>query len=167
MRKFSYTFALLLAASIIFTSSNDASSDKGVVINGVRWATYNVETPGTFARNSTDAGGHFTFDEAQNVCPRGWRLPTREELQLLVETDRGWITRNGVNGRLFGTAPNEVFLPAAGLRGTAGALHHVGSLINYWSSSARTASVGWGLWSGGGVNNFDRNLGFSVRCVAE
>ena len=33
------------------TMMNSNVTDKGVVINGVKWATRNVATPGTFAAN--------------------------------------------------------------------------------------------------------------------
>ena len=153
------------------TVVNPTTFNEGVVINGVRWATHNVgRRSRRFARNPESAGGFFTFEEAQNACPCGWRLPTREELQLLVETDRGWITRNGVNGRLFGTTPNDLFLPAAGFRSTDGALNRVGALGDYWSSSASDAGNGWHLFfysSSSGVNDDSRLNGFSVRCVSE
>ena len=114
--------------------------EQGVVVNGVRWATRNVDTPGTFAQNpesfgrlyqwnrrsawnvrystvlgwnsSTPTGTSWTF--LNDPCPPGWRVPTRAELQRLVDAGSTWTTRNGVNGRLFGAAPNQIFLPAAG-----------------------------------------------------
>ena len=47
-------------------------------------------------------------------CPPGWRLPTAEEFESLIAAGSVWTTVNGVNGRLFGTAPHQLFLPAAG-----------------------------------------------------
>ena len=171
MNKFFHTFALLLIASTIFTSCNNASN-RGIVINGVRWATHNVETSGTFARNPESAGGLFTFEEAQNACPRGWRLPTREELESLRNVAGGeWTTRNGVNGRTFGTVPNQLFLPAAGDRSTTGGLSDVGVWGLYWSST-QGISTAW-AWllrlNSGGTDVFSGNSadGLSVRCVAE
>jgi len=38
------------------------SYDKGVVINGVRWATRNVDKPGTFAKNPEDAGMFYQWN---------------------------------------------------------------------------------------------------------
>ena len=169
MKKISYTLALLLTASITFSSYNTGGADS-VDINGVRWATHNVDTPGTFTRNVTDAGGFFTFEEAQNACPQGWRLPTCEELQSLVDAGSEWTTKNGVNGRLFGSGSNQLFLPAAGLRNTDGALDHVGGWGYYWGSAVWNANVGKDLWFSRGSSTvcaFSRAYGFSVRCVAE
>ena len=107
---------LLSTFALFFTScgtrrtveQDPATFDEGVVINGVRWATRNVNSPGTFTANPYHAGRLFTFHEAQNACPRGWRLPTREELQSLADTDSEWVR----DGRFFGTTPNRLFFPS-------------------------------------------------------
>lgn len=66
----------------------------------------------------------------------GWRMPTIEEWQELVQnTTLTWVTVNNVNGRLFTASNgNSLFLPAAG--------YHYGSDLEladryglYWSSS--------------------------------
>ena len=172
MKQLFYIIGLLLAASTIFFASCGVGrgTRQSVEINGVRWATVNVETPGTFARNPESAGGFFTFDEAQNACPRGWRLPTHEELQSLVDAGSEWTTQNGVNGRLFGSGRNQLLLPAAGLRGTTGALSQVGNLGYYWSSTAWSAGNGEFLFfrsDHSSVGRYSRTTGFSVRCVSE
>ena len=43
------------------------TTDEGVVVNGIRWATRNVNAPGTFTRNPEDAGMFFQW--GRNV---GW-----------------------------------------------------------------------------------------------
>jgi len=44
-------------------SSNDsATSDKGAVINGVRWATCNVDKPGAFVTHPEDIGMFYQWD---------------------------------------------------------------------------------------------------------
>ena len=162
----------LLTLALIFTScgmgsgNNSATHDEGVVINGVRWATRNVV-------NLERVSGFFTFDEAQNACPQGWRLPTKQELQSLVDAGSRWRTRNGVNGRLFGRGRNQLFLPAAGLRDTRGVHFGLGCRAHYWSSTAYSPSHGWNLNfnsrrdSGVYTDADNRDLGFSVRCVAK
>ncbi|GHU70872.1 hypothetical protein FACS189413_11830 [Bacteroidia bacterium] len=91
--------------------NSNITIEKGVVINGVRWATRNVGRRGKFADSSEEYGEYYTFEEAKAACPDGWRLPTEDELQSLADADSIWTSENGVNGRLFG---NSVFLPAAG-----------------------------------------------------
>ena len=174
-------------------------TDEGVVIAGIRWATRNVDMPGTFARNPEDAGmlyqwnrrigwsstnpmvnsnGGTTWDNSfpqgtawyaeNDPCPPGWRVPTVDELHLLRNSGHTWTTQNGINGRLFGTAPYQIFLPAAGNRsGTTnnnGALFSVGSGGDYWSN---VRSQNLSFW-GSDVRIFTTNTryGYSIRCVA-
>ena len=72
----------------------------------------------------------------------GWRMPTMEELQELVQnTTNVFTTQNGVNGRLFTASNgNSIFLPATGNRdGTS--VYGVGSYGGYWSSSLNMVYV--------------------------
>jgi len=106
----------------------------GVVINGVRWATRNVASHGTFVDslenygafflrggagnnsiNDWNAGTELTpIKTANDPCPQGWRVPTWTELQTLRTIPSRWTAVNSINGRQFGRAPNTIFLPAAG-----------------------------------------------------
>ena len=93
-------------------------AEKGVLINGVRWAETNVDAPGMFAENPEDAGmfyqwnrkigwsstdplessdgsiwdsSYLTGDEweiANDPSPAGWRVPTNLEIQSLLDTDK-------------------------------------------------------------------------------
>ena len=96
-------------------------------------------------------------------------MPTEAELRSLNSAGSVLTQRNGVNGRLFGTAPNQIFLPAAGWRSSSnGALGNVGGFGFYWSSTLGIAYA-VNLWFGSGslVGAHHRAFGFSVRCVAE
>ena len=164
-----FSLGLLLAVAVSFVSCGERQS---VTIDGVRWATRNVDTPGTFVRSSLDAGGLFTWYEAQNACPQGWRLPTREEAQSLSNASGEAIALNGVPGRAVGSASNELFLPFAGFRRINGTLAYEGFEGLYWSSTEQGANAAWFLFSN--INNsnnvqiqWNRNAGLSVRCVAE
>ena len=104
--------------------------DDGVVINGVKWATRNVDKPGTFAAkpedpgmfyqwnrkkgwtvtgndvmnwDSSDAAGDI-WEKANDPCPKGWRVPTEEEAEALrysQDVTDEWATINGINGKKF------------------------------------------------------------------
>ena len=171
--------------------------EEGVVINGVRWATRNVAAPGTFAARPEDAGQFFQWNRRQgwsaigtnvsgwnatlptgtfwtsanNPCPQGWRVPTEDELRRLGGST--WTSRNGVNGRLFGSAPNQIFLPASGFRGGSdGSLHGVGEYGIYWSGEQANSDYAWSLLFGSrdgdpGVGRLWRQNGLSLRCVAD
>ena len=181
MNKIPYLLALLLTASILFTSCRNgdddsppgigyptATTDPGVLIGTIddrpiRWATRNVNTPGTFAPyshstgmlfqwnrrtawnttdaqvenwNATPAEGN-TWERTNDPCPQGWRVPTIEELTILHGVGYSDFTQqNGVNGYFLGTAPNRIFLPAPGGRcGKTGVLVSVGVTGGYWSST--------------------------------
>ena len=184
-------------ASVMCYAQNSATTDAGVEINGVRWATRNVDAPGRFAASPESAGLSFqwnrrqgwattgrvegwnpsgaageSWERANDPCPQGWRVPTEAELRSLNNAPSIWTEQDGVNGVLFGTAPNQIFLPIAGIRGTHGALDTPGKLGYYWSSSshstARNASWSLRLQQGHiSVTRAPRAGGFSVRCVAE
>ena len=87
----------------------------GVVINGVCWAECNVDEPGTFAATPLSYGMLYTWNQKKawpletqdtwgwsgehfyewtvdnDPCPSGWRVPTIEEVQKLL--DRSKVTR--------------------------------------------------------------------------
>ncbi|MCL2327908.1 MAG: fibrobacter succinogenes major paralogous domain-containing protein [Bacteroidetes bacterium] len=62
MKKYFLNFCLLFALITFFNSCGKEDSkkamttDSGVVINGVKWATRNVDAPGTFAKTPENAG---------------------------------------------------------------------------------------------------------------
>jgi len=227
-----------------------ATFDEGVVINGIRWATRNVDAPGRFAESPESFGMLFLWNSKQGVslralleiedyydylkelerwdcieelviyvdkkfakledtdiegtkwyaendpCPPGWRVPTQAELQSLTgaisimdilanETSEPlvnqndtsvWTTLNGVNGRLFGTAPNQIFLPAAGmLVGGYFYLEFYNEHGFYWSGTECVSDCGivsaWYLdftiEHNVMINIFGREFGLPVRCVAK
>lgn len=103
---------------------------KGVVINGVKWATCNVAKPGVFAARPENAGMFYqwsrktawpttgdnvadwvssyqtggTWAKSNDPSPVGWRLPTREELRKLSDDNKvkmEWTTVNGIKGKKF------------------------------------------------------------------
>ena len=149
------------------TQSGD-TPQYGVVINGVRWATRNVGTFGTLAAQVEDFGGRFTWEQAQRACPNGWRIPHADDIYALINTNSYWIVRNGVNGRLFGTAPYQIFLPAAGWRDTERAFHDVGELGVYWSGYCDKVRHFLLFNENNMRTDYDRHsFGFSIRCVAD
>ena len=108
---------------------------------------------------------------ANDPCPNGWRIPTRNELQSLIYATTEWNNLNGVYGYYFvGDGELKLFLPAAGHRYTSdGSFDDVGSFGYYWSSTPNGTNA-YGLTFGSGIfgklNSF-RTYGFSVRCVSE
>ena len=120
--------------------------DEGVIINGVKWATRNVDRPGTFTNKPEDAGMFYqwnrktawvtsgdvtdwnrenpdgdVWEKINDPSPAGWRVPALGEIKTLLDSDKvsnEWTTENGVNGRRFTDKEtnNSIFIPAAGFR---------------------------------------------------
>ncbi|GHV36417.1 hypothetical protein FACS1894178_7610 [Bacteroidia bacterium] len=139
-----------------------------VVIEGIRWATCNVgSTPRKFAANPKIGGGLYTYEEAKNACPSGWRLPDKDELDLLITAGSRWTDK----GREFGSGSSVIFLPAAGSRSYSdGSLLYVGTHGDYWSSTPNGSEYAYYLFfysSNAGTYYTNRKYGQSVRCVAE
>jgi uncharacterized protein (TIGR02145 family) len=163
--------------------------ENGVVVGGITWATCNVGEPGQFVARPGDTGKYYSYEEAQTVCPTGWRLPTRKEMNALVwmgtlgKGDSRWATVNGIPGRLFESGGNAVFLPAAlsvMFRANNGdvlwPIDHVGG--QYWAAVPARPSRGYYLFFNQGAAD-TRTYGFSltrspmakkrcsVRCVRQ
>ena len=153
----------------------EMSAEQGVVINGVRWSTRNVAAPGRLVATSHEYGGYFIWEEARNVCPPGWRVPTQAEWASLHRAGGTWTTRQGIQGVLFGTAPHQIFLPAAGFHRADGGFIGLDIMGNYWSSTIVAGSPNsmHSLYFDNALNGIrsgsveDRRAGLSVRCVAD
>ena len=172
------------------------STEAGVMINGTKWATRNVGAFGTFVSKPEDVGMFYQWNRktawastnnvtgwndscpvgtiweiANDPCPQGWRVPTVDELDKLVSSGSIWSPKNGMNGRIFGSGNNTVFLPAAGCRGgTGGTLGGVGNYGYYWSSTQDDETDAYQLLflnEDVFTDKFSRIGGFNVRCVAE
>ena len=173
MNKFRVFATLIVVAFFTSCDRDDLTTEEGVEINGVRWATRNVDASGTFTRSPEHMGRHFTWQEAQNACPRGWRLPTGAELNALSLVRNIWIEseREGNAGRLFGVAPYQIFLPAAGFR-IGSEVRDISTGGGYWSTQSIDEYDAWSMefsraFGSSMSRSWSRASGLSVRCVAE
>ncbi len=151
------------------------------------WSTYQYcmgsqNTLTKYCNNSNYGYNGFT-DNLTTLLPEddaatanwgsGWRMPTKEEWQeLLNNTTVTWTTQNGVSGRLFTASNgNSLFLPAAGTHGAPGFnnLHYVGISADYWSRSIHSNQIdAWGHYFSSDychVDHDNRKYGHSVRAV--
>jgi len=112
---------------------------------------------------------------AHNPCPEGWRVPTKSELQSLLNSGSSWgAGPDGVPGRWFGenhagTKDNCVFLPAAGLRTNSSNSDHRDFSGTYWSTDIDVSNPATLYFDSSSImmsKNF-RAYGLSVRCVKE
>ena len=81
------------------------NSGKGVEIGGVIWATGNIGTGG-FVSPPREKGNFYNWHQTQNICPNGWRLPTKKEFEKLIN----YIKTRYSNGIDFGIGNNTIFL---------------------------------------------------------
>ena len=207
-----YLLATLGLASVVFTSAKDddlkssgsdpKTTDTCVVINGVKWATRNVDAFGTFAEKPESAGMFYqwnrpkawnatdatvtgwdasyptgtTWEKANDPSPKGWRVPTKEEMDKLFNIEKvsdEWTTQNGVTGRKFTdkATGNSLFFPAAGYRYFSdGTLYYAGTYGDYWSSTGNGSNNAYNLYFlsyFAYVNDYYRTFGLSVRSVAD
>ncbi len=149
----------------LFKKTNTATTDPGVVINGVRWATRNVDESGTFAPTPESAGKFYQWnrkkawnttdtlvtgwdssvpegtewEKANDPSPTGWHVPTQDEIMSLFgkEVINEWVIQNGVAGRKFTDKinGNSVFFPAAGYRTYGKGVLNGTNIIGYYWSS--------------------------------
>ena len=161
MKKVSFTFAVLVAATSLFLMS---CAGGGLEIDGVRWATSNVG-----ASSAHQAGTLFTWEEAQTACPRGWRLPTATEMEALRAVPYSdWTTLRGTNGIYLGTGSRRIFIPAAGWLSAEGEIVQEGMRGYLWSSTAGEPYLAQHLWfdrTSRTVASGNTASRFSVRCV--
>ena len=120
-----------IAATATAARTANGTAALGVVINGVTWATVNIDEPGAFADAPEASGKIYQFNrntawsgtertvtgwdrngdasartwaKANDPSPEGWRLPTELELVKLLDeqrVDQEWTTVNNVNGVRF------------------------------------------------------------------
>jgi uncharacterized protein (TIGR02145 family) len=193
----------------LLSACNSSTKDAGVIINGVKWATRNVDMPGTFAKKPEDAGMFYQWnrkigysakdpmtnsknddsngddspegkewENVNNPCPKGWRVPTKEEIEKLIDVDKvshEFVTLNNINVKKFTDKANGniIFMPVAGMRdlGYSGRnLSNVNRQGYYWSSTPYsekgTSAYYLGLAPMNWLGQYLSREGRSVRCVA-
>ena len=121
---------LFTLATLSLNAQTSTTTDQGVTINGIKWATRNVDAFGTFAPtpespgmfyqwnrpqawtatdptvtgwNNTDDTGSI-WNQTNDPSPTGWRAPTRAEIESLLDPEKvesQYTKQNGINGRKF------------------------------------------------------------------
>ena len=135
-------------------------------------SSYTSENSLTYGKYMNDISGNAQYDAAVANWGGGWRMPTRSEMQELIDKCTWtWTAQNGVNGYKVTSTVNSnyIFLPAAGYRyGTS--LNNAGYYGYYWSSSPNNiynASYLYFSSSSHSVDDNLRNYGRTVRPVIE
>jgi len=118
--------------------------------------------------------------KSNDPCPNGYRVPTKTEIESLLNTDyviNEWTTENSIDGRRFTdiATDNTIFLPAAGRRSySTGGIAAGGG--TYWTGSSSYNQTYPNLYksyrlifNNSSISRFldERAAGMSVRCVLE
>lgn len=118
---------------------------------------------GFFVNSNTSYGGYYNYcaasagtvcsqtkaDATQDICPKGWRLPTYNEM-------------SGITGYV------SAFSPVLSGRYYSGSLSYTGSSGYWWSATALSSSNQYDLYYDGSslyAVNIGKDRGYSVRCI--
>ena len=168
-----------LGLSVLWATCNVGASSPSDYGNYYAWgetktkSSYTKENSKTYNVDMPDISGEPKYDAATANWGEGWRMPTKEELDELVDKcGWQWTTQGGHNGyKVTGPNGNSIFLPAAGWRaGTS--LDRTGGNGYYWSSTPLGGSTqsAYRLYFYSGNHNVDwnyRRFGRSVRPVSD
>ena len=107
--------------------------------------TYRLSKSELRSKGYIDSEGNLTpkYDAARANWGGNWRMPTKTEMQELIDKCTWtWTTQNGVKGYKFtGPNGNSIFLPATGERRWS-SLYDAGSDGYYWGSTPGESSFG-------------------------
>ena len=143
---------------------------------GLKWATMNVG-----AATESDPGERYNWTAGMAAVEEwggSWRLPTKEELDILIDENKfiwTWDSTNygcWVESLISGFEGNRIFLPANGLYDPTDPEWNIARTGFYWSSTLESDPfyLGFDLDDEASpllVGAFDYNIQISLRPVAD
>ena len=135
-------------------------------------STYTESNSKTYGKTMSDISGNVQYDAARANWGGNWRMPTKLEMQELIDNCTWiWTTQNGVNGYKVTSKINgsSIFLPAAGYR-LGATLKAAGNYGYYWSStpfSNNYTNYLYFISTYHSVSNDNRSYGRPLRPVIE
>ena len=168
-----------LGLSVRWATCNVGASNPSDYGNYYAWgetktkSSYTADNSRTYEVSMSDISGNIRYDAATANWGGGWRMPTKEEFEeLLDKCNWQWSSQGGRNGyKVTGPNGNSIFLPVAGWRyGTS--LNFAGDGGYYWSSTPNGVNTldAYFLGFNSGRHNvgwYYRNYGRSVRPVSD
>ena len=169
-----------LGLSVKWATCNVGASSPSDYGNYYAWgetttkSEYTEENCKTYERNISDIAGNSNYDAARANWGSPWRIPTRNEMQELIDKCTWtWTTQGGHNGYKVTskTNGNSIFLPAAGWRDGV-SLSVSGEFILCWcatpyGSDAEYAYIFFSVSGTYIVQRFSRYGGLTVRPVCD
>jgi uncharacterized protein (TIGR02145 family) len=157
--------------------SRDGKAYKVINAGNQVWMAENInyESPtGSWCYNQVfsncDTHGRlYTWTEAQNACPAGWHLPTREEwkeFSHFVNSNRDKIRQLARNGTL------DLDVKFGGLRTIRGTFRFKDHSAFYWTATPASQKNAYAIGFGGGQQSAvlraqPKMMGLSVRCIQD
>jgi len=174
-----------------FTDKRDSTEYKWVRIGGQYWMAENLAykpAEGKYWAYNNDQnnvakyGYLYDWETAKNVCPSGWHLPSDAEWTTLTdylggkEVAGGKLKEAGTKHWHIpnGGATNEsgfAARPGGGLNNN-GSFNGIGNAAGWWISTEDSTKGAWirsmnYLFSSVSRSNYDKEYGFSVRCLRD
>ena len=130
------------------TSGNSYTEARSTISSNTSYGgyyNYCAASAGTVCNDSS------TQNASQSICPKGWKLPTRDQF-------------SGITNQV------DAFSPVYSGRYNNGSLGSTGSYGYWWSATAGSSGNQYYLYYSNGSldtsnGRYNRNFGYSVRCV--
>jgi uncharacterized protein (TIGR02145 family) len=165
------------------TDQRDNKTYKTVTLGKQTWMVENLafqKKIGCWAydknQNNVEKYGYlYKWETAQNVCPAGWHLPSKEEFETLLNN----VGRSGEAAykALLPSGNSGFSSPFGGCRDGNGDFNSVGIAAYFWSSSPNgvddfIGEIAWELYIGTPYSAAcmfysGRSCGYSVRCLQD
>ena len=154
----------LAGGTTLTTSDSNVARDYTLPTTQLAGNSYSYTAPQTTISSDTSYGGYYNYcaasagtvcssssaqDATQDICPKGWRLPTLNEVSSI-------------------TSYTSAFSPVYSGYYYNGSLYNTGSYGYWWSATAYSSTHQYYLVydSGSLYANYDvKSIGFPVRCV--
>jgi uncharacterized protein (TIGR02145 family) len=121
-------------------------------------------------KNCEQYGRLYNWQVAQNICPKGWHIPSTDEFEALINN----ISEDNKRGFLSSSAKGfiDFSIHSGGCKNAYGFYRNIGSHINYWTSVKRENYSAWFLniedkQNRANIYYDDISNAFSVRCIKD